>query len=117
FELEKARADFTGDEIFVCVGTTKAKTPDSEVYRKVDYGIPVAAAKLARQNSIDSILIISSMGSSPSSRIFYNRLKGEMERDVLRESIPNTYFFQPSLITGDRKEKRAFEGIFKQLMK
>lgn len=117
FELEKRQSDFTGDEVFVCIGTTKAKTPDPEMYRKVDYGIPVAAAKLAKQNGVDSILIISSMGSSPSSRILYNRLKGEMERDVLMENIPNTYFLQPSLITGDRKEKRAFEGIFKQVMK
>ena len=117
FNLEKAKADFTGDEIYCCVGTTKAKTPDLEIYRKVDYGIPVAAAKLAKENSIDSFLVISALGVEPDSRFFYNRIKGEMERDVLQLGLSETYFFQPSLISGDRKEKRTFEKIFKQVMK
>ena len=117
FELEKAGEEFKADEIFCCVGTTKAKTPDLEVYRKVDHGIPVAAAKLAKKNFIPTVLIISALGVDPDSRFFYNRIKGEMERDVLQEKVPNTYFFQPSLITGDREEKRGFESFFKKLMK
>ncbi len=117
FELGKAKADFTGDEVYCCVGTTKAKTPDLEVYRKVDYGIPVTAARLAKQNSIDTFLVISALGVDPDSRFFYNRIKGEMERDVLQAGVRKTYFFQPSLISGDRKEKRFFEKLFKQVMK
>ena len=117
FELEKAGEEFKAEEIFCCVGSTKAKTPDLEVYRNVDHGIPVAAAKLAKQNFIPTLLIISALGVDPDSRFFYNRIKGEMERDVLKEKVPNTYFFQPSLITGDREEKRSFESIFKGLMK
>ena len=117
FELDKAKAEFTGDEVYCCVGTTKAKTSNLEVYRKVDYGIPVAAAKLAKQNSIDTFLVISALGVDPDSRFFYNRIKGEMERDVLKAGLPNTHIFQPSLISGDRKEKRTFETVFKQLMK
>lgn len=117
FELEKAKEDFKADEVFCCVGTTKAKTPDLDIYRKVDYGIPLAAAKLARQNFIPIFLVISALGVDPDSRFFYNRIKGEMERDVLNEKVPNTYFFQPSLISGVRKEKRLFESISKKVMK
>jgi hypothetical protein len=40
------------DEVFCCIGTTKSKTPDEDTYRKIDYGIPVAAAKLAAENKI-----------------------------------------------------------------
>ncbi|HET8884908.1 MAG TPA: nucleoside-diphosphate sugar epimerase, partial [Salinimicrobium sp.] len=43
--------------------------------------------------------------------------KGEMERDVLKQKIPQTYFFQPSLIAGDRKENRPFEYAWKKVMK
>lgn len=117
FEVDKAKGEFTGDEVYCCVGTTKAKTPNLEVYRKVDYGIPVAAANLAKQNSIDTFLVISALGVETNSRFFYNRIKGEMERDVLQVGLARTYFFQPSLISGDRKEKRAFENIFIQVMK
>lgn len=117
FELEEAKEDFKADEVYCCVGTTKAKTPDLEVYKKVDYGIPVAAAKLAKQNFIPRLLVVSSLGADAESRFFYNRIKGEMERDVLLEKVPNTYFFQPSLITGHREEPRFFENLSKKVMK
>lgn len=117
FELEKVQQDFVADEIYCCVGSTKAKTPDLEVYRRVDYGIPLSAARLAKRNGINCLLIVSALGADPDSRFFYNRIKGEMERDVLQENLPQTYFFQPSLITGDRKEKRTFESLWKQVMK
>ena len=117
FELEKVQQDFVADEVYCCVGSTKAKTPDLEVYRRVDYGIPLSAARLAKRNGINGLLIVSAIGADPSSRFFYNRIKGEMERDVLQENLPQTYFFQPSLITGDRKEKRTFESLWKQVMK
>ena len=117
FELENFENDFTGDQVFCCVGSTKKKTPDDEVYRKVDYGIPVSAAKLARKNGFESFLVISALGADPNSSFFYNRVKGEMERDVLKQGVKNTYIFQPSLIAGKREEKRPFEAAWKQVMK
>lgn len=117
FELDKYGKLFTGDVVFCCVGTTKAKTPEEETYRKIDYGIPVSAARLTRKNGIPKFLVISALGADADSRIFYNKTKGEMERDVLKENIPETYIFQPSLISGHREEKRIFESIGKNLMK
>lgn len=117
FELDKYADSFTADEVYCNIGTTKAKTPNEELYRKIDYGIPVAAAKLAKNNNIKKFLVISALGSDANSKIFYNRTKGEMERDVLKAGIPETYIFQPSLIAGNRKEKRTFEAIGKQVMK
>ncbi len=116
FELEKYEAEFTGDEVHCCIGTTQAKTPDEETYHKIDYGIPVSAAKLAKKNGITRFLVISSLGADPKSNFFYNQTKGEMERDVLAEEIPETYIFQPSLIGGKREEKRPFEAIWKKVM-
>jgi uncharacterized protein YbjT (DUF2867 family) len=117
FELEKYKEQFTGDEVFCCIGTTKAKTPDEDTYHKIDYGIPVTAAKLAKSNKIKKFLVISALGADADSGIFYNRTKGEMERDVMRENITETYIFEPSLIAGPRKEKRFFEALAKNLMK
>lgn len=117
FELEKYEHIFMGDEVFCCIGTTKAKTPDEDTYRKIDYGIPVAAARLAKKNGIPKFLVISALGADADSGIFYNKTKGEMERDVLEQNIPGTYIFEPSLISGDRNEKRFFESLGKQVMK
>lgn len=117
FQLEKYKELFKADHIFCCIGTTKSKTPNEETYRKIDYGIPVTAAKLCKENVISTFTVISSLGANPDSRMFYNKIKGEMQRDVQAQKIKNTYIFQPSLIAGDRREKRFFENFAKQAMK
>ena len=116
FQLENFSEEFKGDEVFCCIGTTQAKTPDDETYHKIDHGIPVAAAKLAKRNKISRFLVISALGADENSRFFYNRTKGEMERDVLAQNIPETYIFEPSLIAGKREEKRPFEAAWKKVM-
>ncbi|TRO67579.1 NAD-dependent epimerase/dehydratase family protein [Christiangramia sabulilitoris] len=116
FELHQFSELFQGDEVYCCIGTTQSKTPDREMYRKVDYCIPATAAKLARKNNINTFQVISAMGADEHSRIFYNRVKGEMEGAVMEQGILNTYILQPSLISGDREERRPFEFILKKIM-
>ena len=115
--LETFQKDFTGDVIFCCIGTTKAKTKDQDAYKAIDHGIPVSAAQLAKKNGIETFVVISAIGANPKSSIFYNRTKGEMERDVLAQGIQHTFILQPSLITGDRKEKRGLEKFGAVLFK
>lgn len=115
--LKSFTNDFKADEVFCCIGTTKSKTPEKTMYKKIDYGIPVDAARLSKQNGIETFIVISALGADPKSAIFYNRIKGEMEDAVLKHAITKTHFLQPSLISGNRHEKRIGEWIFKQLMK
>tara|TARA_R110000850_G_scaffold271031_2_gene404729 strand:- start:120127 stop:120780 length:654 start_codon:yes stop_codon:yes gene_type:complete len=117
FELQKHKEIFQADEVFCCIGTTKSKTPDNETYKKIDYGIPFAAAKLCKENNINTFIVISAMGANTDSKVFYNKTKGEMERDVLKQNIKNTYILQPGLISGDRDEKRIGESIAKFFFK
>lgn len=117
FELSAHSEQFHGDVVFCCVGSTKRKTPNKKTYKQVDYGIPVTAAKLCKENGIETFEVISALGANANSKFFYNRIKGEMERDILQEKIPNTYIFRPSLIGGEREEKRQFEFLWKQVMK
>lgn len=108
-QLEPFSKDFTADVVFCCVGTTSSKTSDRSIYRAIDYGIPYHAARLAGENGIPSFLVISSIGANPGSRIFYTRTKGEMEEAVLAQEVPHTYILRPSLILGDRNERRWTE--------
>ncbi|WP_321827462.1 NAD(P)H-binding protein [Maribacter dokdonensis] len=110
-ELEQFKNDFAGDEVYCCIGTTAKKTPDKSLYRDIDYGIPVAAAKLAKANGINTFLVISAMGANKKSSVFYNRTKGEMEQEVLNQAIPRTSILRPSLIGGERNEQRLLEKI------
>lgn len=115
-QLDAFRNDFFADEVFCCIGTTKAKTPDPEMYKKIDYGIPVAAAELCQTNGIHTFLVVSALGANAKSSIAYNRIKGIMESAVVQCGMAKIHILRPSLIVGDRKEKRTGEWIGKQLM-
>ncbi|MEP5254239.1 MAG: NAD(P)H-binding protein [Winogradskyella arenosi] len=115
--LEQFRSDFTGDEVYCCIGATKSKTPDKEQYKKIDFGIPVSAAKLAKENGIRSYAVVSAMGANAYSAIFYNKVKGEMEAAVLAQNLDHTFILRPSLIGGDRDEARALEKFGLSLFK
>ena len=115
--LEEFKKDFTGDEVFCCIGTTAKKTKDKTIYRKIDFGIPASAASLAKANGIKSFLVISALGANADSNIFYNKTKGEMEQAVLSLEIANTYILRPSLINGKRDEDRLGEKIGSIIMK
>lgn len=115
-ELETIKAQFTADVVFCCIGTTKAKTPDRDLYYKIDHGIPTAAAGLAKENNIPTFMVISSAGTSTKSPFFYVRTKGEMERDVLDIGVQNTYIIKPAFINGRPDEERKGEKVLKKLM-
>ena len=107
---------FIADECYCCIGTTKAKTPDEDRYRQIDYGIPVEAARICKYNGVPAFIVMSSLGADPNSRVFYSRIKGEMEEAILDLSFKKTIIVRPSLIAGERKEKRVGEQIAKLVM-
>lgn len=117
FKLDKYADRFTADEVFCGIGTTKAKTPDKDVYRQIDYGIPATAAKLAKANGINTFIVVSAVGSNSSSGVFYIKTKGQMQDAVLEQHITKTYILQPSLIVAHRKENRLLEKMFIGLWK
>ncbi len=99
--------------IFCCIGTTQSKTPDLSIYKKIDYGIPVQAARVGAAEGARQFLVVSAMGAKVDSRIFYNHTKGHMEEAVLNSGIPEIYIFRPSLLLGQRKEFRLMERVGK----
>lgn len=115
-KLDAFAKDFTGDEVFCCIGTTAAKTKDKQQYKAIDIGIPTIAARLAKANNIEFFAVISALGANPKSPVFYNRVKGEMECAVLAENIKHTYIVRPSLLYGQRKETRLAEDIGNALL-
>ena len=107
-ELDQYIDFIKGDEMYICIGTTKNKTPDKELYRKIDFGIPSKAAEICMRNKIGKIAVVSAIGANANSNILYNKLKGEMENKVLNAKIPKSYILRPSLISGNRKNDFRF---------
>jgi len=104
--------------VFSAVGTTQKKVKgDKNAYRKVDFDIPVNAAKAAAKFGVYSFSLVSSVGANAANNNnFYLKLKGIVEEAVSKESIPQLHIMRPSMLLGDRKEKRIGESIAAVLM-
>ncbi|CEG26622.1 hypothetical protein [Bacillus sp. B-jedd] len=103
--------EFNVDDIYCCLGTTIKKAGSKDSFRKVDFDMPVEAAKLGSMKGAKNFLVISSMGADKNSAFFYSRVKGEMEEAVKQYSFNAIHIFRPSLLLGDRKEFRLGEKL------
>lgn len=110
FDKMKDYAEELKASVYICcLGTTIKKAGSQEAFRKVDHDYVLEFARIAEKNKAQKFLVISAMGADPQSSVFYNRVKGEMEKTLKDMDIPQIEVFRPSLILGDRKEKRAGE--------
>lgn len=105
--LDERRVD--ADDVFCCLGTTIRRAGSQDAFRRVDYDYPVALARAAARGGAKRFLVVSALGAKPSSRVFYNRVKGEMEAAVRVSGVPKVHIFRPSLLSGPRQESRAGE--------
>jgi uncharacterized protein YbjT (DUF2867 family) len=111
------RPDLFGvDEVVCALGTTIKTVGGSQArFREVDYGIPVAAAELARRQGARHYLLVSAVGASSRSRVFYNRVKGELEDALQSLGFRSVTILRPSLLLGDRTESRFGEEVAKRI--
>jgi len=112
----KELPESAADVVFSCLGTTRKKTPDPEVYRFIEVSIPVNTAKSLLPESLQQFHYISSLGTSAGSRGSYLQNKWAAESGLTALNIPALYLYRPSLIFGGRKEPRLAEDIFNTLM-
>jgi uncharacterized protein YbjT (DUF2867 family) len=108
-ELDTLGDYFTTDDVYCCLGTTIKKAGTQEAFRKVDFDYPIKIAALTQHLGANQFLIVTSLGANPHSRIFYNRVKGEVEEAIGKISFPTINIFRPSLLLGDLTEHRTGE--------
>ena len=112
--LENHKEDIKGDDCFFCIGTTKKNSPDKNEYKRVELDVPKEIAQIAKSNSVNSFVFVSSGYADPKSSGDYLRFKGEVEEELKKLNFPKLGIMRPSFLLGDRKEKRIGEkiGIF-----
>ena len=112
--LENHKEDIKGDDCFFCIGTTKQNSPDKNEYRRVELDVPKEIAQIAKSNSVNSFVFVSSGYADSKSSGDYLKFKGEVEEELKRLNFPKLGIMRPSFLLGDRKEKRIGEkiGIF-----
>ncbi len=99
------------DDAFCALGTTIKKAGSQPAFRSVDHDAVVELARAARQSGASSFVHVTALGADAGSRVFYNRVKGETERDVAAVGIATTIAFRPSILDGDRDESRPAEQL------
>jgi uncharacterized protein YbjT (DUF2867 family) len=117
FDRPESWGALDGDALFCCLGTTIKKAGSEAAFRKVDLEYPLAIAKAAA-GQVDQMLVVTAVGADARSRIFYNRVKGELEQALT--ALPfrrGVRIFRPSMLLGARGESRPAERAASAVMR
>ncbi len=109
--LEHELSNIQAHDVFCCLGTTIKKAGSQDAFRKIDLTLVVTIAELMRKQGAEQFLVISSLGADKDSKVFYNRVKGEMESSLKQLGYPCLRIIRPSLLLGPREEFRLGEKL------
>ncbi|MGK5023376.1 NAD-dependent dehydratase [Janthinobacterium sp. RB2R34] len=98
------------DAVICALGTTMKVAGSQAAFRKVDCDYPLVLARLARAAGTPAYVLNSAAGANPASRFFYNRVKGELERELATLGFASLTHVRPGLIGGERETVRAGEA-------
>jgi uncharacterized protein YbjT (DUF2867 family) len=105
------------DTAFCCLGTTLKQAGSQEAFRRVDHDLVLAFAERARELGARHLLVVSALGADAKSALFYNRVKGEMEKALKDQAWPQLTLVRPSLLLGPRSDFRLGERLAAPLMR
>lgn len=109
--LDGAADWWRADAVICTLGTTLRSAGSQEAFRRVDHDYPLAVANLAHAHGTPAFVLNSAIGADSGSRYFYNRVKGEVERDIAGVGFPSLTIARPGLIGGHRQEFRLGERL------
>ena len=99
---------------FSCLGTTLKKAGSKQNFYNVDYEMNAHFADLF-ETTDTHYLLISAMGANAQSKIFYNKVKGELENHIQSLNLKYMSILRPSLLLGERQEQRTLEDMTQKL--
>lgn len=114
--IKKHKNNLKADHVFCCLGTTRKKTPDKKEYYKIDHDYPLIAAAIAIENNCKHFHLVSSIGANKESLFFYTKTKGKLENDISFLPFESINIYRPSLLLGQRREKRSAEDISAKIL-
>ena len=113
--LDQALRDVTAADqpidVFCCLGTTIGSAGSQQAFRRVDHDYVLALGRWAHGARAHRMIAISALGADAASRVFYNRVKGETERELAALGLASLVIVRPSLLSGHRSEFRLGERL------
>ena len=116
--IDTWRNEVQGDVLFACLGTTLKAAGSKEAQWAVDYEANLEFAKAARENGVHNLILVSASGANAASRLFYQRMKGELEQALIALNFPRLIIFRPPLLirpNSDRLGENLAECVFAAL--
>ncbi|MDR6458293.1 uncharacterized protein YbjT (DUF2867 family) [Chryseobacterium vietnamense] len=105
-----------GDVAFSCLGTTLKDAGSKEAQKKVDFDYQYEFAKAAKDNEVEDYILVSAYGANPQSKIFYSKMKGELEEAVKQLHFNKITIFKPGML--ERKDsERTGEVLGSRIIK
>ncbi|SEH33125.1 NAD(P)H-binding protein [Chryseobacterium culicis] len=105
-----------GDVAFSCLGTTLKDAGSKEAQKKVDFDYQYEFAKAAKENEVEDYILVSAYGANPQSKIFYSKMKGELEEAVKQLHFNKITIFKPGML--ERKDsERTGEVLGSRIIK
>src|SRR6266581_1021542 len=92
----------TVEDVFIALGTTIKVAGSEAAFRRVDFDFVVNTARAARAAGATRLAVVSALGADAKARVFYNRVKGEMQAAIAQLGFESVVIAQPSLLLGDR---------------
>lgn len=113
---EEWKGMVNGDVAFSCLGTTLKDAGSKEAQKKVDFDYQYEFAKAARENNVEDYILVSAYGANPQSKIFYSKMKGELEEAVKQLHFNKITIFKPGML--ERKDsERTGEVLGSRIIK
>lgn len=97
-KMESIQEHIKGDVWFSCLGTTLKTAGSKEKQWHIDYEIPLEFARIAKRNGVGQMVLLSSYGASPHSKVFYSKMKGELEEKMKGLGFEKLIIFKPGLL-------------------
>ena len=117
FETPEVWADLLwGDVAFSCLGTTLAVAGSKEAQWRVDYDYQYAFAEHCRNNGVPTFVLISAAGAKAQSKLFYNRMKGQLEDAVKALGFARLLIFQPSVLVRKGSDRKGEQFGLKMIV-
>jgi uncharacterized protein YbjT (DUF2867 family) len=91
------------DECYIALGTTIKVAGSQQAFRAVDHDAVVHVAAAAKAAGARRAGVVSAMGASAGSTVFYSRVKGEMEDALGAMGFDTLVIARPSMLAGDRE--------------
>lgn len=115
-QLTSEARELKGDIYYCCLGTTIKTAGSQEKFRKVDYDAVMEFARIAKSHDAQAFAVITAQGANPESRIFYSKVKGEVEESLKALGFKHLVIMRPSLLMGERQEYRRGEKAMISVM-